>query len=227
MRVCAVIPCYNEEKMIGGLVYDAKQFVDRVVVVDNGSDDRTSECAWKSGAMVVQYRDRQGAGASTGFGISMALANMNPEIVVTLDGDGQHNPNNILAVVRPIYDGEADVVIGSRFLKCYKLPKYRKFGIDVITWLFNVGNNQKITDAQSCFRAFSCDALKAIMPIEEQGFSFSVEVLVKARAKGLMISEVPIDCIYHDDSSLNSTINPIKHGLTVALDTVKWRIRER
>ncbi len=227
MRTCAVIPCYNEEKTIADIVHKTKKYCDRVIVVDNNSEDNTRE---EAGKLIPCYDIQscyiRGAGITTAYGLIRAL---NPlkyfraDVIVTLDGDGQHNPDNILEVVKPIVNREADVVIGSRFLNGYSIPKYRKFGIDIITWLFNVGSGQKISDAQSCFRAFSYDALKAVMPIKEIGFSFSVEMLVKARAKGMRIVEVPIDCIYYDDGRQNSTINPIRHGLGVALGTVKWR----
>ncbi len=226
MKIIAVIPCYNAEEAIGNVVRRAKRLVDSVVVVDNNSGDETGSRACEAGASVMQYLEKQGAGASTGLGVSVVLASEHPDIVVTLDGDGQHDPDELPRVIKPIVDGEADLVIGSRFLYRYRLPRYRKLGIDVITWLYNAGAKQKITDGQSCFRAYSRAALGAILPIKEDGFSFSIETLVKARARGLRIVEVPVSCIYHSDPRKNSTINPIRHGLSVALGAIRWRIWE-
>jgi GT2 family glycosyltransferase len=144
-----------------------------------------------------------------------------------LDGDGQHNPDEVPNVVEPILQDRADIVIGSRFLnKDYTIRKYRKLGIDAITWALNTGAKTKLTDGQCCFRAFSRDALKKILPVEEDGFGFSVEMIVKARRLGLRIIEVPVSCIYHEDSRDDSTINPIWHGVSVLASTIKWRLWE-
>ena len=105
------------------------------------------------------------------------------------------------------------------------VPRYRKFGNDIITCLYNLGHKNRIVDSQSCFRACTRELLDKI-GIEERGFGFSTEVLVKARARGFKIVEVPITCVYHKEFSWNSHMNPLKHGLGVAWATVKWRIRE-
>jgi hypothetical protein len=139
---------------------------------------------------------------------------------VTLDGDGQHDPDEIPAVVAPILEAEADIVIGSRFLGGYNnVAPYRKFGIDVITFLYNFGAREKITDGQSCFRAYSKQALE-ILQIREDGFGFSVETLVQARKAGLRIGEASISCIYHEESH---SMNPVLHGVGVALMVIKHR----
>jgi glycosyltransferase involved in cell wall biosynthesis len=152
---------------------------------------------------------------------------------VTLDGDGQHNPDEIPQVLAPILRGEADLVIGSRFLQpnlnqsqpvsnsLKHVPKYRKFGIDVITWLYNFGSKVKVSDSQSCFRAHSRRVIEAIN-ITENGFSFSVQVLIQARRKNFVIREVPVSCIYHLQGS---SLNPVAHGLGVAWGVVKLRLR--
>jgi len=141
---------------------------------------------------------------------------------VTLDGDGQHDPNDIPCLVSPVIEENVDLVIGSRFLSSQtNFRRYRKFGIDVITWLFNVGSKVKISDSQCCFRAHSRRLLDNI-DITENGFGFSVEVLIKARKMGLTITEIPISCVYH---SQGSSMNPITHGLGVALNVIKHRIK--
>ena len=229
MKVVAVIPCYNEEKTIAEVVRKTKEHTDRVIVVDNMSSDKTLEEAEKELPCYNIYRCySKGAGITTGYGLAYSL---NPllhlfgDIIVTLDGDGQHDPDEIPQLIQPILDNKADVVIGSRFMKGAIAPTYRKFGIDVITWLYNVGHRQKIKDGQCCFRAFNRETLKSILPIEEHGFSFSVETLIKARAIGSRIYEVPVSCIYHEDFKDNSTMNPIIHGLGVVFGVIKWRFK--
>jgi glycosyltransferase involved in cell wall biosynthesis len=218
----AVIPCFNEENFIGDIVTRARKYVDTVVVIDDGSTDNTSEVAKAAGAEVIRHERRRGAGAATKSGFEAAKTN-NADILVTLDGDGQHNPDEIPQVLAPVLRGEADLVIGSRFLlqNIKKVPKYRKFGINIITWLYNLGSKKRVSDSQSCFRAYSRKSLEAVT-ITENGFSFSVEVLIQARKKGFVITEVPTSCVYH---SQGSTINPLTHGLGVAWNVVKHRLK--
>ena len=222
MKTIAVIPCYNEEQAIGDLVFRSNQFVSMTIVADDNSTDKTVDIASLAGAVIVRNFTR-GAGANTASGINSAMI-QDADIVVTLDGDGQHDPQEIPSVIEPILKGEADCVIGSRFLKPVKIARYRRFGIAVITWLFNVGRKDKITDAQCCFRAYSGQFIKTVR-ITERGFAFSVETLVKARHNGFRITEVPVRCIYHSQFHLNSTINPVSQGLSVAWAIIKWRVR--
>jgi len=221
MKIIAVIPCLDEENFIADIVSRAMVYVDRVLVIDDGSTDATATVAQKAGAEVIRHATRKGAGAATRSGFEAALK-LGADIVVTLDGDGQHNPDEIPLVVRPVQEGKADVAIGSRFLRESKVSRYRKFGIDLITWLYNFGHKVKISDAQSCFRAHSRKALDHIT-ITYPGFGFSIETLVQARKHGLIIMEVPVSCIYHDSGS---TEHPIIHGLSVASSVLEIRVKE-
>ncbi len=220
-KVVAIIPCLNEERFIGDVVARAIQHVDKVIVVDDGSSDNTAKAASLSGAEVISHGTRQGAGSATRTGFNAALK-YGAEIVVSLDGDGQHNPDEIPAVVQPVLAGKADLVIGSRFLCTADVPVHRKFGIDAITWLYNVGHKEKIVDGQSGFRAYSRKALEVIK-ITYPGFGFSIQTLVQPRKNKLKITEVPVSCIYHD---AGSTQDPISHGLGVAWAVIKIRMKE-
>ena len=224
MRIVAVIPAYNEETTITDLVKRALQYVNcGVIVVDDGSIDQTGWIAEKAGAEAVKLWRNFGAGGATRMGLGFAKAR-DADVVVTLDGDGQHNPFEIPDVIAPILDGDADLVIGSRFIGDYKMPAYRRFGIWVITELYNIGSRDRVRDSQSCFRAYNRKALE-LLEITEDGFAFSVETLIKARKNGLRIVEVPITCHYHERYWDNSTLNPVRHGLSVAWATIKWRLR--
>jgi glycosyltransferase involved in cell wall biosynthesis len=218
-KVIAAIPCFNEERFIGEVVRKARKYVDQVIVVDDGSSDATADIAQAAGALVVRHGKREGAGAATKSGFEAAKAN-DADVLVTLDGDGQHNPDELPQVLAPILNGEADLVIGSRFLGGgNNIPRYRKFGINVITWLLDIGSKVKVSDAQSCYRAYSRKALSTLN-ITENGFGFSVQLLIDAKEKSLVIQEVPISCLYH---SASSSLNPVSHGLGVALTVVKLR----
>jgi glycosyltransferase involved in cell wall biosynthesis len=220
-KVIAIIPCLNEERFIGDVVARAARYVNEVIVVDDGSADRTAQKAIEAGATVIRHPASLGAGAATKTGLAAALK-LGADIIVTLDGDNQHDPNEIPILLKPFTMGEADLVIGSRFLQHACVPPFRKLGIDIITWLYNVGYKKRIVDAQSGFRAYSRKAAEA-MNITYSGFEFSIQTLVRARKKGLKIVEVPISCIYHD---AGSTLNPFVHGLSVALAVFKIRMEE-
>jgi glycosyltransferase involved in cell wall biosynthesis len=221
MKIIAVIPCLNEEKFLGEVVTRAVKYVDEVIVIDDASSDKTSSVATAAGAIVIRHDKSQGAGAGTRTGFEAALKR-GADIVVTLDGDGQHDANEIPLLVQPIVAGEADLVIGSRFLREAKVAVYRKAGIDFITWAYNVGHRNKIVDGQSGFRAHSRKALEAIH-ITYPGFGFSIQTLVQVRKKGLKIVERPVSCIYHAEGS---TMNPVVHALNVISSVFTIRIKE-
>jgi len=220
-KIIVAIPAYNEEQFISEVVSKTRRYVDEVIVIDDGSTDATSEVARAAGAEVIKHKTKQGAGAATKTAFEAAKRS-HADILVTLDGDGQHNPDEISQLLAPILDGEADLVIGSRFLhhNLHQMPKYRKFGINVITFLYNLGSKVRVSDSQCCFRAQNRRLIEAVS-ITEAGFGFSVQVLIQARRRGFTIKEVPVSCIYHSQSS---TLNPLTHGLGVALTTIRLRL---
>ena len=220
-RIIAIIPCYNEERFIGDIVLKARKHVDQVIVVDDGSTDATAETAESAGAMVVSHEVNKGYGESISSCFKTARAE-NADILVILDGDGQHDPDEIPQLLPPLLGGEANLVIGSRFInKESRLPQNRKFGIIVINWLFNFGSTRKVSDAQSGFRAYSKEVVEVIAPTA-RGMEASVQVLIEARRKGFIIQEVPISCLYHPESH---SLDPVSHGLGVALAVVKIRLK--
>jgi glycosyltransferase involved in cell wall biosynthesis len=226
MRIVAIIPAHNEERFIGDVVIQTKRYVDAVYVVDNNSTDKTARIAQSYGAVVIP-EGIKGAGAATsaGWRIAKGLAKIGHcNILVTLDGDGQHNPHDIPRIIAPILQGQADVVFGSRFIGKNNIPAYRKLGIWIITICCDIGKPKRIlTDAQCCLRAFG---LTAIMDIDltDKGFGFSIEEIMKARKLKLRIKEVPVECVYRGLKS-DSTMNPIKHGISVLLKVLEWRCK--
>jgi hypothetical protein len=140
--------------------------------------------------------------------------------LVTFDADGQHNVEDIEKVIEPIQKSTSDIVIGSRFLneKNKEIPRYRKIGIKTITGLTNTLTGTKISDAQSGFRAYSKKTLEKITPSDE-GMGVSTEILIKSNKLGLVITEVPIKVNYDGDTS---THDPISHGTSVILSTLKF-----
>ena len=222
-KVVVAIPSLNTESIIGEVVSKAKKYVNQVIVVNDGSHDNTAREAEASGAMVVNHEGNKGYGEAIKSGFEVAKVS-NADILVVLDGDGQHDPNDIPTVLEPILSGKADLVIGSRFLGGKtNIPRYRKFGIQVITFLYNFGSGTKVSDAQSGFRAYEREVLGAF-PITESQLGASVEIIIRAREKGFVISEVPISCLY---PLAGSSRNPVIHGLKVAFAVVKLRLKSR
>jgi len=213
----ACIPAYNEEHSIAEVVTKSLSHVDRVIVCDDGSTDDTAKIAQEAGAIVITQTN-QGYGAAISSLFDYARKE-NARIMVTLDGDGQHNPNQIPILIDAISTHNVDVVIGSRFLdNSTKASGYRKTGIKIITSASNYGTNFKVSDSQSGFRAYSKDAIDAIHPTE-QGMSVSTEILLKISNKGLSIAEVPITISYEGDTSEK---NSVSHGVGVLANTIKY-----
>ena len=218
--VVACIPAFNEERSIARVVLEARRYVDRVIVCDDGSTDMTGEIAEALGAFVVRHERNMGYGAAI-CSLFREAFKIGADIAVTLDGDGQHNPADIPKLVKPLMDDRGDIVIGSRFLKeanSIGVPKYRRVGIKFITRLASGVSFEGLTDAQSGFRAYNRRALKTLVHVSEMGMGVSTEILLKAKEAGLRVVEVPVEIKYGEKSS---THNPLIHGLDVVLSTVK------
>ena len=219
LNVVVGIPAYNEEKNIAKILIKIKEFTDKIIVCDDGSTDLTSDIAEKLGANVISHKRNQGYGSAI-RSIFLKAKEMDVDVLVTFDADGQHRIEDIQKVLMPIKEDKADIVIGSRFLNenPSDVPDYRKFGIKVITKITNVSIKEKITDSQSGFRAYSNKVLADIVP-SETGMGVSTELLIKASNKGFKIAEVPIKILYEGDTS---THNPVSHGASVVLSTIKF-----
>lgn len=227
--VVAGIPALNEEKTIAGVVLEAQKCVDIVVVCDDGSDDLTGEIAEKMGAVVVRHNKNLGYGAAMQSLFKQART-LNADVLVTLDSDGQHNPEQIPKLLKPITDGTAEVVLGSRFLDkngTQEMPLYRQLGVKVITKMANGSGKNAVSDAQSGFRAYSKFALERLS-MYENGMSASVELLREIQKSGLTVHEVPISCKYSKSvGAKTSTKNPLSHGLGLIISLIKIVVEDR
>ncbi len=211
------MPAFNEEKNIAPLITKIAQLGYQVLVCDDASTDSTVMIAEKMGAIVIRHTRNLGYGATI-QSIFNKARELNCDVLVTIDADGQHNYQEIKDLVKPIQDDDADLVIGSRFLgKKTDMPKYRKIGIKTLTKITNAIEDLNITDSQSGFRAYSKKAITSIFPVEDS-MGVSTEILVKASQKKLRIIEVPIVVSYEGDTS---TQNPASHGMSVLGTSLK------
>jgi len=219
MKIIVGIPAFNEEKNIAPIITKLTNIADKIIVCDDGSTDLTSKISEKLGALVIKHEKNMGYGAAI-RSIFLKAKDLNGEILVTFDADGQHRVQDIQNVTNPIINGESEIVIGSRFLDEDEkdIPSYRKVGIKVITKITNATIKEKLTDSQSGFRAYSKKVINELNP-SELGMGISTEILIKASSKNFRISEVPIKITYSGDTS---THNPISHGSSVILSTIKY-----
>jgi glycosyltransferase involved in cell wall biosynthesis len=225
VKVFACIPAYNQEQSIEEVVQSSLKHVANVIVIDDGSFDNTAQIAENAGAMVIRHPVNMGYGAAVKSGFTMALKS-GADIVVTLDGDLQHNPDDIPSLLTPILDGAADIVIGSRKDdRGNKIPAYRKAGVHFITKLAQY-NGVPVEDAQSGFRAYSARALRTLLPnLHDSGFGLIIESLAEATRSRLPLAEVPV-VIRYDTGVKTSTKHPVSHGTSVVYSMVYY-IAER
>jgi glycosyltransferase involved in cell wall biosynthesis len=219
----AVLPAYNEELVIGSVILRTRQYVDRVIVVDDGSSDRTAEVARLAGADVVRLEHNTGKAYALLLGLRRALET-GCSLAVMLDADGQHDPSEIQRVAGLVSIGKADLVIGSRFLDSNKgIPIYRQFGQKTLDLFTNFGSKTKITDSQSGFRALSRQAL-GNLDFKSDGYNVESDMIAHFSAMGLPIMEVPITVNYNVPNK--HKMNPISHGVGVlsrVIDMIFYR----
>lgn len=217
-NVMVILPAFNEEVSIGSVVLLTRYYADSVIVVDDGSSDRTAEIARKAGAEVIVHEVNKGKGSALKTGFA-AADDLGADIIVTMDSDGQHNPAEIPKLIEPIIKGEADMVNGSRYLNGLdkNTPAYRRVGQTILDEVTNLNSGLHITDSQSGFRAFSAST-KDIFRFKAQGMAIESEMLADAGKSGLRIAEVEIGVRYDVDCS---TEHPIKHGFGVLLMILK------
>ena len=219
-KIIVGMPAYNEEKYIGSIVLRARQYADEVIVIDDGSADHTANIAELAGAAIIKHAQNEGYGATIQDILAQAKER-NADILVILDADSQHNPEEIPYLVKAISEG-FDVAIGSREMQSNIIPLYRRIGQRILSKLTFIASRQKLSDTESGFRAYSRKAI-AGLELKEKGMAVSSEIVSAATSKGLKVTEVPITVTYTKDGS---TMNPISHGVGV-LNRILVMISER
>ena len=208
MPILVCIPAFNEERVIDKVIKNCQKYADKVVVCDDGSDDKTSEVADSAGADVIRHAKNFGKGEALQSLFKFAR-HSNFDIIVTIDGDGQFLPEEIPKLVKRIESGESDIVIGYRFDDAQEMPNYRKFGNKMLDKMTNIVAELSVRDTQSGFRAYSKNIIN-LVDFKKKGFGADAEILVSAAKNGARISEEKVSVIY-DTGSRTSTKNPISH----------------
>ena len=207
----AIIAAYNEDRFIGSVVLKTRQYVDHVIVVDDGSTDLTSPIAEMAGAEVIRLEHNQGKAQAVNTGIRRARE-LDAGIAILLDADGQHHPGEIPSLIAPIEARETDMVVGSRFLGApSSTPRWRIFGQRALTVATNVASGVSLTDSQSGFRALSRRALTTLTFRPEGGFSIESEMQFLVHRHKLAVEEVPVTMDYSEGPKRN----PFRHGMQV------------
>jgi glycosyltransferase involved in cell wall biosynthesis len=222
-KTIVAIPCYNEERHIGDVVDGAKEYVDQVIVIDDGSSDTTAKVAETHGALVIRHKFNRGKGIAMNTAFEWAKEN-DVQALVLLDGDGQHEPADIALILKPVLEGEADVVVGSRFLSTKnRIPRYRTVGQHILTFATNLSSGLKLTDCQSGFRAFSARAIDALYFTRPKPGDVECEMQFLMSENHLRVVEVPITVNYNGRAKRNPVVQGVGNLFAVLLLTLERR----
>lgn len=217
MKACVVIPTYNEAKAVGGLVREVCSQNLGVIVIDDGSEDDTSRVAGESGAQVLRNQNNEGKGASLIKGFNYVLAE-DFDVVITMDGDGQHEPSDIPYFMRLAEYSDSGIFIGNRMLKTSNMPLVRFLTNKFMSWLISSVSGQKIPDTQCGFRLIKKDVLRKLN-LRTTKYETESELLIQASRLGFKIESVPIKTIYNREKS---RIHPVIDTLRF----IRFMVRE-
>lgn len=194
-KIIAIIPAYNEEKTIRQVIRGVKNYVDNVIVVDDGSTDKTLEIAENEEIITYHHIINRGLGGAIATGIQGALKE-NADIMLTIDADGQHSPNDIPIMIKPVIENRADIVIGSRLLNTLKnMPASRTLANHIGNIITRLLFDIKTTDSQSGLRCFNKKTAQLIN-IQTNSMEVSSEIIKEIKIHNLRLAEVPIQAIY-------------------------------
>ena len=230
MRNCklvAVIPVHNEAHSISNVIRKTEQYASHIIVVDDGSIDETFKICRSLGVKVIRNSRKMGKGVALKRGIIDAMK-LTPDIIVTLDGDGQHDPDDIPKLIGPIQQTEADIVIGSRYDKkaLAEVPSTRKIGLSVINKTNMLLTRSRIVDSQSGFRAYDGTIMDKIISYTSTGYGVETEQLALADSYGFVIAEVPILIKYRGLKN-TSKQNSFQHGAIIMFTILRILFEKR
>ena len=212
MLKLACIPAFNEENPITDVIKKSLNYVDKVVVCDDGSVDLTSERAKNAGAVILKHEKNSGKGAAM-KSLFQYAKDVDADIVATIDGDGQFLPEQMQSLIDPILENNYDLVIGNRFANDKEMPSYRKAGNKMLDKMTKMAADLPFSDTQSGFRSYSKKAIELIN-FSTNGFGVDSEILIDAANKGLKIAEKDVTVLYNTGEK-TSTKDPVSHSMSV------------
>ena len=226
-NLVAVIPVYNEADSIREVITKTENYATSIIVVDDGSTDETLKICRSLNVKVIRNSRRMGKGVALKRGIIDAMK-LSPEIIVTLDGDGQHDPDDIPKLITPIQQTEADIVIGSRYERdaLEEIPSKRKIGLSIINKTNTFLTRSRIVDSQSGFRAYDGTIIDKIISYTSTGYGVETEQLALADSYGFVIAEVPVFIRYKGLKS-TSKQNSFKHGAIIMFTILRILFEKR
>jgi dolichol-phosphate mannosyltransferase len=203
MKTCVLIPSYNESRTIGNLIKEIKAMNLDVVVVDDGSLDGTPVIARQAGAQVILHGRNMGKGISLRDGFEYALKK-GYEVVITMDGDGQHDPKSLYSFLEKAGSSKAGIIIGNRMKDPTNMPFIRRLTNKFMSWILSRMSGQHIPDSQCGFRLINRGVLEKIV-LSASKYEIESEILLRAAKEGFVIESIPIRTIYEGQQS---SINP-------------------
>ncbi|MDH4230418.1 MAG: glycosyltransferase family 2 protein [Nitrospirota bacterium] len=216
-NICCVIPAYNEARRISSVIRGAREHINDVIVVDDGSGDATAELAQKAGAYVLRHDLNRGKGMALRTGFSHVMKR-GYRAVLTLDADGQHDPSEIRKFLSAFQENSGDVIIGSRLWDKAAIPRYRYIPNQIGIFCISKAAGCRIEDTQSGFRLYRKEVLDALNLVTT-GFETETEILIKAGKKGFKIHHLPVSAIYHSDYTTN--FRPVRDFYRISILVLK------
>lgn len=206
---CVILPGYCEEGRIGLVVKKTLKHCDSVIVIDDGSPDKTAEEAKNAGAFVIRHSINMGKGRALKTGCEYAVSN-NHDFLITLDADGQHDPDEIPAFVKEYRNSGCPVLIGNRMGQAEVMPFVRRITNRFMSWLLSRRIGQRIPDTQCGYRLYAKRVFPHYLRFKSDGYAAESEVLLLLASTGIKIGSVPIKAIYGDEKS---KIRPLRDAL--------------
>lgn len=220
--IVVVIPAYECAATLGTVVAGVRQYLERVIVVDDGSQDATAEVAAEAGAEVLRLEQNQGKGEALRRGIARALE-ASPRAVLLMDADGQHHPDDVPALIKGFEESAADLVIGSRLGDREPMPAYRYWTNAIGTWMLSGLTGMALEDSQSGYRLLAAPLL-ARLPLTSHGYAIESEMLLKAAHRGARIAHVPVRTIYDGNVS---HYRPFRDTVRICCEALYYKVTDK
>ena len=205
MHVCLLLPAYNEAKTIGQVVREASEFVNDILVIDDGSVDKTAQIAEEAGGKVIKHSTNLGKGMALRTGFDY-VSQKGYDLIATMDSDGQHQPSDLPRIIDYFKKNKPDIIIGARIHDRIKMPRHRRFNNWLVSSVGSALCGQEVKDFQSGFRLIRTEVLRSV-ELHTERYETESELLIKAGRIGFKIQSIPINTIYNAEVS---NIKPLR-----------------